>query len=91
MKLKIFAIYDSKSEVFDKPMYAKTTQEMIRDLSYVVNKPNEQNKLYLYPSDFTLFELGEYDDNTGKTECLSTPHALMLLQELKKQDETVND
>lgn len=82
---KIFSIYDSKSEIFDRPMFAKTTNEMIRDLTHAVNTVNERSKLYLYPSDLTLFEHGEYDDLTGLFTLLDTPHAILILHELKTE------
>lgn len=84
MKHKVFSLYDSKTEVFDIPMFAKTTNEMIRDLTRVVNRDDERNKLHLYSSDFTLFEIGEYSDDTGKFELLATPHSLFILHDLKK-------
>lgn len=88
---KVFNLYDAKSEVFDIPMFAKTTNEMLRDLTAVVNRENDRNKLWLYPSDFTLFEVGEYDDLTGTFNTLDTPHAICLLHDLKVTDESADN
>lgn len=91
MKLKIFTIYDSKTETFDRPIFAKTTNEMIRDLTSAVNNVNPNNKLHLYPSDLTLFDHGEYDDSTGTFTLLDTPHSMFLLHDLKTaSNETPN-
>lgn len=89
MKQKVFSIYDSKTEVFDFPIYGKTTNEIIRELSRVVNTENDRNKFYLYPQDFTLFELGTFDDSDGKFDSLSTPHSLLLLHDLKVESSPV--
>lgn len=63
MKLKMFCVYDSKAEAFMQPFFMNSTGEAVRSWQDVVNDPKTQfNK---HPADFTLFELGEYDDSSG--------------------------
>lgn len=82
MIYKIFSIYDSKAECYDRPIFARSTAEIVRDLTQIVNTTNENNKFYLYPADFTLFEIGEYDDQTSKFNLLDTKHSIVVLHEL---------
>jgi len=63
MKSKMFLIYDSKVEAYLTPHFLRSTGEAIRAFTAACNDPQTQfNK---YPSDFTYFEIGEYDDETG--------------------------
>lgn len=63
MKLKIFTVYDSKMEAYMMPFFLQTRGAAIRAWMDSVNDLNTQfNK---HPGDFTLFEIGEYDDETG--------------------------
>lgn len=64
MKSKIFTTYDSKAEAYLQPFFMGTRGEAIRGWQTVCNDPKTQfNK---YPSDFTLFEIGEYEETTGQ-------------------------
>lgn len=71
MKLKIFACFDCKVEAYGNPFYMKTKGEAIRGFVEVVN--DGQSQISKYPEDFTLFELGEYDDSNAKFLLHSTP------------------
>lgn len=63
-KTKLFTIYDSKTEVFNLPMHLLSTGEAIRTFTEWANDPKSQ--ICKYPADFTLFEIGEYDNATGR-------------------------
>lgn len=60
MKLKIFTIFDSKAEAYLPPFFMKTKGEAIRAWTSTIQDPNTQ--FSKYPADYTLFEIGEYDD-----------------------------
>lgn len=62
--LKIFSIYDSKAESYDKPYFALTTGLAIRAITDAINHP-EPNNLNIHPADFTIFEIGEFDSASG--------------------------
>lgn len=61
--LKMFAVYDSKAECYDKPFCMLTKGECIRGFSEAAQDP--KSHLGKYPGDYTLFEIGEYEQNTG--------------------------
>lgn len=64
MKIKMFAVHDSKAEAYLQPFSMRSKGEAIRAFQNSVNDPQTQfNK---YPADFTLFEIGEYDELTGQ-------------------------
>jgi len=63
MKLKIFTIYDSKAEYYSQPYFASSLGEMLR--SFTAQTLDPKSKLGLYPEDYTLFEIGHYDDHTA--------------------------
>lgn len=59
----MFAIYDSKSQIFGFPFGARTPGEAQRQFDSLVNDP--QTKISQYPEDFSLWLIGDYDDVTG--------------------------
>lgn len=79
MIYKIFGIYDSKAEAYLPPFNMKSKGEAVRAVSELANDP--KHNFCKYASDFTLFELGSWDDATAKFDLLSTPHSLGVLIE----------
>lgn len=62
MRLKVFTLYDTKAQYFNTPFFFAHIGQAIRacidlgsDLSTNVGR---------YPADFTLYEIGEYEDQT---------------------------
>lgn len=69
MILKMFTVYDSKTEAYLPPIYHRSRGEALRAFEATTNMDDHQfNK---YPADFTLFEIGEFDDSTCTIETLS--------------------
>lgn len=82
MKLKVFTVYDSKVGAHLQPFYARSTGEAIRSFSQAVMDTNTQfNK---YPADFTLFEVGSWDDQSCVFDLNQTPVSLGLAIEFKE-------
>lgn len=63
MITKAYSIYDCKSEVWSKPFFCKMAGEAIRSFSDACN--DEQSPFYNHAGDYTLFEIGSYDDATA--------------------------
>lgn len=61
---KLFTVYDSKAEVYLTPFFMKSRGEALRAWSDIVN--DSQSMFFRHGGDYTLFEVGEYDDATGK-------------------------
>jgi len=76
MLQKLFSIYDSKAESFSNPVYLNSTGLAVRTFSDSVQDPESQ--FAKHPADYTLFELGTYDDNTAEFKLLPTPKSLFI-------------
>lgn len=61
--MKIFSVYDSKAEAFLPPFFSTTTAVGTRQFEAAANSIDHQ--FNRFGGDFTLFELGTYDDRTG--------------------------
>lgn len=85
MLFKAFTIYDSKTEASAQPFFATTTGHAIRMFTDTVNDPNTLfNK---HADDFTLFEIGTFDDQNGTFENLKAHINLGNAHEYIKQIE----
>lgn len=69
-KLKMFTVYDSKAETYLRPFSMLTTGEAVRGFITSLNMPDTD--YCKYPADFTLFELGTFDQATSTIELLPT-------------------
>lgn len=74
MKIPIFAVQDSKAGIFLQPFPMQNNAVAIRAFSHEVNKPG--SNFSASPSDYTLYHLGEYDDQTGRFENVVVPENL---------------
>lgn len=75
MELRAFSIYDAKGEIFNTPFFKKTIGEAERDFATLCK--DEKSMPGKYPDDFDLYEVGRYDDCTGKFVALETPRHLI--------------
>lgn len=66
MILKIFTVFDSKAGVYGQPSFMVSRGAAIRSFTDMVNDQN--HPFHKHPEDYTLFEIGEYDDNEGEIE-----------------------
>ncbi|WNK13759.1 MAG: nonstructural protein [Microvirus sp.] len=85
-KTKVFTVYDSKIGLYNTPFHLLSTGEALRGWAEIVNDP--ESKICKYPEDFTLFELGEYDQETGRFHNLNTPLSLGLAVQAKYKPTT---
>lgn len=81
--MKIYSIYDSKSESYGQPIYLKAKGEALR--SFVDEANRTDSLICQHPKDFTLFELGEWDQSTAKFEIHKTPISMGVAIEFKKE------
>lgn len=68
MKLKIFSVFDDKASAFIPPFFLPNSAMAIRAFTQCVNDPSHQ--FGQNPGDYTLFELGEFDDSDGSIDLL---------------------
>lgn len=87
--MKIFTIYDSKVDSYLQPFFMRTVGEVERSLSSLVSDP--EHNFCKYAEDFTLFELGTFDENTAEINLLNTPHSVSLLVQYKNKPKPASD
>ena len=63
MKMKIFAVYDEKASAFLQPFFMQTRGQATRAFGDECRKP--ESSFGAHAEDFTLFEIGEYDQASG--------------------------
>ncbi len=76
MKQFVFAVYDSKSEMFNQPMFFKAKGEALRAFTDEANRPD--SAIFKHPGDYTLFLIGDYNIDTGLLTPMPTPTSLGL-------------
>lgn len=62
--MKMFVVYDSKAEAYGLPAAIRSKGEAIRGFAMATKDP--QSQIAKSPADYTLFEIGEYNEITGE-------------------------
>lgn len=62
---KVFGVRDTKALAFLQPYFSNSTGAAVRAFSDEVNNTDGRSMIQKHPEDFVLYELGEFDDNTG--------------------------
>lgn len=60
---KVFTVYDEKSQAYLQPFFLDTVGQATRAMTDCCNDPN--HAFCRHTADYTLFQLGEYDDSKG--------------------------
>lgn len=76
MVLRIFSVFDSKMNAFLPPFFTLTASMALRSFEDAVR--SEGHDFGNHAEDYTLFELGSFNQHSGKVELLDTPHSLAL-------------
>lgn len=63
MKLSIYSMYDQAAKAYLPPVYLENDNVAIRAIQNAVNTKDHQ--FNQNPADYTLFRLGEWDDNSA--------------------------
>lgn len=77
-----YAIRDAKTEAFSQPMFFVTRGVAIRSFSEECE--NQGSALNKHPSDYALFYIGQYDDNSGQLTSSAQPEQIALAIDFKK-------
>ncbi len=75
MKVQVYAIFDQCAGIYEKPFFSTTDDLVRREFQDVVN--TEDHPIAKHPEHYTLYRLGNFDNQTGKilneeNECLCT-------------------
>jgi len=69
----VVAVHDRAADAFARPVFVQSVGQALRSFQDEINRPADQNEMNRHPEDFDLFELGSYDDSTGKLLSLDEP------------------
>lgn len=61
--MKIFTVYDSKAGAYLQPFFERSPAVAVRAIQAILKNP--QHPFTLHAEDFTLFQLGQFDEDTG--------------------------
>lgn len=79
----MFAVYDSKAKCFYAPFTSQNAATAIRNFSQAVNAQGGDTQIAKHPEDFTLFKIGEFDDELGTLQRLDQLENLGLAANFK--------
>lgn len=85
--VSVFQILDTKAETYSLPSYSQTIETARREFHTQINKEGA-GYLYEYAEDYTLFYMGEYDQDTGTHILLPTARSIVNALKLKDQAPT---
>lgn len=83
MILKVYSVYDSKAEAYLAPMFFGSKGQAIRSFGDACN--NSEHEFSKHAEDYTLFELGEFNDSNCKFTTYDTPYSLGVALEFIKK------
>lgn len=63
MKIHIYTVYDSKTGVYGQPNFMINRGAALRAWQEAANDP--QSNIGKHPADFSMFEIGVWDDESG--------------------------
>lgn len=72
---QVFTVFDSAAGLFLEPFFCRTVEEALRKFRATVNHPDAGN-ISKFPEDYTLFHIGQYEQETGLLDPFPTPHSL---------------
>lgn len=76
VNVKAFSVNDIKARAFLLPFFLKYPEEAIRAFSDMIAKDDPPHPFYLHPEDYTLFQIGEFDEVCGILHPLAIPKNL---------------
>lgn len=82
--MKMFSIRDAKAENYSNPQYFRTSGEAIRALQQAVEDPN--NQIGKYPEDFSMWLVGEFDEEHGLVVAEEVPKPVINAIDLVRND-----
>lgn len=88
MIMKIFCVYDAAVDAYMQPFFLRSKGEAARMWTDTVNDPKTQ--FHQHPKDFTLFEIGDFDETTGVVQAYAAKLPVGTALEFKTKHELKN-
>lgn len=71
MLKKIFTCFDQKAKLYTRPFFYTELGEALRNFTDVAN--DTQHEIGRHPADYTLMEIGTFDETSGSLTSYDTP------------------
>lgn len=84
--MEVFSVYDSVSQVFHTPMFLRTRAEAVRGFSQQAKM--KDSPISQHPTDYILYHVGTWDEETGNLESLETIARVALATDFAEPDES---
>lgn len=81
MILLVYSVYDSKVQAYATPFLQRSKGEALRGFQEAAN--NSEINISRHPADYSLMELGTYDDQVGQFKNHTAPLNLGLASQYK--------
>ncbi len=85
MKHKVFSIFDSAAEAYLPPFVLPTAGMAVRVFTDCCN--SEKHQFGVNPADYTLFELGVFDDASALFDCSPGMKVVNGLEVIRRLDD----
>ncbi len=85
MLLKMFTVYDSKAEAYLPPFYLPAAGAAVRHFTDTASDPN--HAFGRHPGDYTLFQVGVFDDQHASFSILDAHVNLGTALELRSAEQ----
>lgn len=82
MKLTVCAIRDSAVDAYMRPFFVPSTAVAVRIFRDEVLRP--ESEMFKHPEDYTLWELGAFEEESGVFEQFSQQRQLLRGQDVKE-------
>jgi len=82
--MKLYTVYDSKVEAYLTPFFLPNADMAIRVFTDCAN--DSAHQFCRWASDYTLFQIGEYDDTSGRLLAIAEHINLGLAASYKSRD-----
>jgi hypothetical protein len=89
MKHFVFSIFDQKAKAFTPPFFMHSEGMAHRAFMDQVN--NKESQIHAHPEDYTLFKIGEFDDNAGAISGMSPQtmvNGLQVIEDAAEQNQS---
>lgn len=86
-KLIVLSILDSAVSAFGRPFFVPARGAGIRAFMDEVNRQAPDNQMHNHPGDFSLYDLGTFDEESGIFESKNVPERIALATDFCKSEE----
>ena len=79
----VMAVKDRMADAFARPLFVPAVGVGIRSFTDEVNRKDGDNQMFNHPDDFDLYELGRFDDGTGRFDLHDDPKVIAIGKQVK--------